>query len=869
MVNDRKRLEATSELFESEKTYVFDMKLWSSEFRRFFLTCLSISSQRRYTLNNVIFLNIENITSLHESILNEMAKKNEECRIKANKPPEKDIFVRIDLSNELDVYMELDYTDILEKYMTKFEIYKYYIERLPKIEFVFDKEIALNRRFTADLKRFLTDNGYIIMGYKHFIFRPSQKLARYPLLLNAINKNTENEEVLERIKRINDFLMEKTKLYDKILGNVKNAFQLYGMHYTLTFKEHVQKKIALGLFMQNRRLMQISNEVFVRSKYRTEPRPYRVYLTDNMLIVIDVVTRIFGEKLYVVDDPVPMVKYVVVDTFEDNYKSTFFKDHQKFMLKEIDGNDEIFLYFKTEAQCTELKSAISNNMQCLRNKYESQIELCEFGKIGSEIMEIIITDPYYIGSSFSEEEEHRLKQYFLEAMSRKHINPKQNEEPNNSHIEESAIKPLKTPPVSSLSKNISHEEATSADELDRFKKEDALSSSKDNLEVDNKKGKSSSVDGSEEGKYELNDEHLVDITNSEVNLIRNEPEVDSIVSSLQKWKISDDGASTNITNTEDDQDSKIGIGGFEANMRFLRDVEIVRKSREIFTSTCSADGPEDNIIFFKTTQGIFMQRRNSIRCVYRKLVKKLLYLDQYKLIIFIDNDACYWSRLPSTHLESNLICYKADNIWFGNTLGTSYLVVKLLSNTSTSFLHLYSLDGSNFRLMTQLYIGAIITQLIFFSSKLIVCCMDYEVINMYTLNTHELLNMNDMFIELLFTHQYPTCAMEIFKIEKGRYLVCNNKIGFFINQYGSCPPNSSFFVWYNEPTEFKLLNKYIIVLSKENMVIYDTGTGEILKWISKKNLKFVRGCSGAWVHNQTTLFEIKFPIYNSNGKRLG
>lgn len=836
MVNDRKRLEAISELFESEKSYVYEMRLWSTKFRKFLLNCGSISSQRKYALNNIIFLNIEDITHLHENILVEMANNNEKCRVDANKQKTGDIYARIDLKNELNVYIALDYTEILGKYMSRFEMYRYYIERLPKIEFVIDKEIAFNKQFAVELKNFLVETGYGIIGFKHFIFRPSQKLSRYPLLLNAIGKNTENAIVKERIKTINELLMQKTKEYDKILGNVKNAFQLYGMHFTLSFKEHVKKKTALGLFMRDRKLNQISTDVFVLSKYRSEPRPYRIYLTDNMIIVIDVVTLIFGEKLNVVDDPIPLVKYILLDTFHDPTTISYFQERHKFLMKEIDGEDAIYFYFKTEAQCNELRAAIKNAMQLIKDNFINEIELSEFGKIGNNITQMIITDPYYVGHSFSEEEEKRINTFIFD-----NIKTKKKDELNTKNNNSTAQK---------------NNESTTKSEEKEFIKENIISTKEDIENVSQNelhKNNDESLLEKDDPVFKEETKGFIDVTKHEDNSI---DDLNISLSSLDiDDKYSESFEDLNLRNFTAEDEFNDAM-----NKRRIRDCEIIRKSREVFTNACKEDGDDDEIIFFTDSDGIYMQRKNTIRRIYQKYLKRIIYISQFKILCFIDDDACFWSPIPTTGLIKNLICYKADNIWFGNSLNTPILAVKLISNISTSFLNLFKYESSVFSLISQLFIGAAISQVTFFSTKMMVACVDFEVINMHSLDTYSLLNMNDMFIELIFTHQHPTHAMELFKIEKGKYLVCNDKIGFYINQYGACPPDSAFFVWYNKPTEFKMFNNFIVVLSVEGVVVYNATDGKILRWIIKKNLKFVQCCAGVWVHNENTLFEIILPL---------
>lgn len=843
MTNVRKRLEALSEIFESEKSYVYEMRLWSTEFRKILLNTKHIPIKRRVLLNSYIFLNVEDITRLHECILSEMVEKNQRCRENAKMPPLENISARIDLKNELEVYADLDYTEILEKYLHKFDIYKYYLEMFPKTEFIFKREMTLNVKFGEEVKVFLDKTGYSFMGYKHFMTRPSQKLNRYPLLLNGIYKRTENEDTKKRIKVINEFLMHKTKEFDKLFGIVKNAFWLYDIHHAISYKEKIKKKLALGFFMKERKIVQISTDIFVRSIHHDEPAPFKIYLTDNMLIVIDVVVLPFGEKLFVVDEPVPFIKYILLDKFPDDIKIKYFQEKHKFMLKEIDGDHNICLYFKTEAQCKELRTAILKGMEFNKSKYNPQIELVEFGPIGDEVDDIVIPDTYFIDRSFSDEEEIRLSKHILETintnlMKSKNKDAEQNETEtelrNKSNISENTDDNKKNKDIQNNVELNANESTISNNELLIKQKKEFLEINTDCIDI------TLSENNQEDSMLSLNNDLDFKIENMKI-------------SGFEDY--TDDVESATSDNQRDKENYKA-----KQDRTIMFDTERLRKSNEIFVNATSLDGNDNDVLFFLKLTGVFMKRKNEIKCIHPRFVKKFIYVSQYNLICYIDDNACYWSQIPTTDLETNLICYKADNIWFGNTTNTFFLVVKLVSKTNSSFLHLFEIKDGKFSLITQLYIGADISQLIFLTSLLIVCCVDFEVINMYTLDTHELLNTNDMFIDLLHTNQHPTIAMDVFKVEKGKYLVCNDKIGFYINQYGSCLRNTPFFVWYNVPTEFKMFNNYVIVLYKEGMVVYNAITGEIVRWVVKIGLRFVKCCVGVWVHNGTTLFEVKLPL---------
>lgn len=756
MHSEKKRLESMSELFESEKAYVKDMEIWCHEFRRFFLNCTSISPQRRFSLNNIIFLNSESIAILHKKIVFDMATKNEACRVKALGIKSDDIYQRMNLKQVETganvVYKDLEYSDIYEKYVENFEIYKFYIERLPKVEFILDKELATNRAFALELKAYLRSSGYVVMGYKHFIFRPTQKLARYPLLLSAIAKNTVNDEVKDRIFRINSNLQEKTKRYDKVLGEVNNAFTVYTLLLTLEYKDFVQKKISLGLFLKDRRLLQISNDVYIKSKYRSEPKAYRVYLLDHMVLVVDVVVKKFGEALYIVDDPMPLIKYSVLDNFEDNVGNAYFKDKFKFKLCEIDGDNEIVMYFKTETQCVELINEINKTRQGLIDKFMPEIDLLKYLKL-AEIPcdEVVGNDPYFAGNSFSEFEENRIKKLFIDTENR-----------------------------------------------------------------------------------------LIEYAGDK----------------------SDDKSPEHGQNDSDQQSNEFN----EVNEKNLCD--LIKFGRNKSTFERLYKNPSDiykEFLLYTYPGGVILKVGEYERQVFAKNIRNLQYISEYNMVCYLMDDVCYWSHFdPDIILiDTNVVCKNADSYWYGKTLKTSYIIVRMTTASNSSYLHLYKVSNEknalNLTLITQLYIGATITQLSFFENKLIACSLEFEVVDMFTLNTHSLINPTDLTLEYFLKFEPPSTARDVIKVKKGLYLVCSNQMGFFVNQFGSFANTPSFFGWYTKPLDFMIYNKFLIVISERNCVVYNIYTGAILAYIVKPYLKFVKCMSTPWLHDGEYLYELSLP----------
>lgn len=756
MPSEKKRLEAMSELFESEKSYVHDLEVWCIRFRQFLLNTSSLTSQRKFALNKLIFINTDGIMNLHRKIAFEIGQKNEECRRNVLNVYSEDIYQKLDLkgveTGANKAYENLMYIDIYEKYQEQFTLYGYYTERIPKIEFIVDKEAAINQDFKLQSDAFFLSQGYKMIGFKHFLLRPTQKLARYPLLMAAIAKNTTDDNVKERILRVSKNIAGKANEYDKLMGNVKNAFSVYKLLMTLKYKPYVESKIALGLFLKDRRLLQMSNEVYITSKYRNEPRPYRIYLLDQVMLIVDVVVKKFGEDIYIADDPMPLIKYVPIKEIGGLNVNEYFKEKPMLKMKEIDGSNEIILFFKTVSQCSELFDAITKTRQILLDKCNPEIELIQYSKIGqTKCKEVCSIDKFFSGNSYSNHEEIRIHNLFVD-------------------LEDQLVK-------ESQSNNNSN------------------------------------------------------YSNSNLSIINEKPEVQN--------------------------------EGIEKKL-----CDRIKLGHSILTFDRLYNNPsqvEDEFVLYTYPGGVNLKVGTEERRVLTRDIKHLQYIHHHKIVCFIMEQECCWSDFNNkkTVIDTNVICSGAEQCWYGKTLKTSYIIVRLSSKTQSNYLQLYEIANENgeiiMRASSQFYIGARVTQISFFETKLIACSTDFEVVDMYTLNTHSLVNQTDLTLEYFLRYDEQSSAMDVIKIRQGLYLVLSKTMGFFVNHLGSFANVPSFFGWYVTPTDFRVYSDFLFVISDRTCVVYDLWSGTILAYIVKPNLHFIKNISTPWLHDEDFLYELKIP----------
>ncbi|EPR77950.1 hypothetical protein SLOPH_2317 [Spraguea lophii 42_110] len=331
MASERRRLEALSELYNSEKAYLDDLYMWE-KFKKYLLNCKSLTVKRRYDLAELTFINTESIIKLHESILKDMIMRNKECYIKNNivlddggdlfseeskeqsnngDDHKKRVEYKIDVKNP-DIFKSLEYFSIYDNNFEKFSAYKEYAYRLPKGEFEIEKENEINSQFKNEVDEFFYENKISDLGIRHYLFRPTQKLPRYAMLFKAIQKNEKDTEYSAKIAETSNNIRSLTKEVDKIFGDMNNYFKLYKLSKELRYIHEIENKMPLGLFSRKRKFIR-EGEVFAKNEFIKHPRELRFLLFDHIILLCDVISQYMGEAKYIVSEPLVLVNYVVID----------------------------------------------------------------------------------------------------------------------------------------------------------------------------------------------------------------------------------------------------------------------------------------------------------------------------------------------------------------------------------------------------------------------------------------------------------------------------------------------------------------------------------------------------------------------------
>ncbi|EEQ82643.1 hypothetical protein NCER_100599 [Vairimorpha ceranae BRL01] len=286
MANLRKRIEALHEMFISEKLYIDDMILWESEFRKCILNFSFLSPKVKYEICDTVFINMHEIRLKHEEIFNEMKKRNLEVR----KEMDPYFYVQdenafcIDKSKYDDPsILKLEYATIFYKYMEFINFYERYFSRLPKAEYELERVCHYSPEFKQGLHNFLAQNKIEYLGVRNFLYRPSTKLSRLPLLLKAIFKNEGNDEFKAQYELLIDKLKQVTLKVDNLFKFYSGQFKIYRLSQSLQYVDGLQNPLALGLFQKKRALLK-EGEFLIKSEIWASPIISKIYFFDHCIL---------------------------------------------------------------------------------------------------------------------------------------------------------------------------------------------------------------------------------------------------------------------------------------------------------------------------------------------------------------------------------------------------------------------------------------------------------------------------------------------------------------------------------------------------------------------------------------------------------
>ncbi|KAI9493891.1 CNH domain-containing protein [Zychaea mexicana] len=129
--------------------------------------------------------------------------------------------------------------DILLKHFERFtEPYARYVPNVHLAEYIVALSRRSNDRFSQFLQSLQSNPQLNRQTFRHFLLRPVMRLQRYPLLLSAIIKKTdEDHEDYETLQKCKEIIGGVAALCDQLSVNVKNRVEILTLNSALTCRQ--------------------------------------------------------------------------------------------------------------------------------------------------------------------------------------------------------------------------------------------------------------------------------------------------------------------------------------------------------------------------------------------------------------------------------------------------------------------------------------------------------------------------------------------------------------------------------------------------------------------------------------------------------
>lgn len=874
MLKLRKRLEALVEIYESEKLYVQDLIIWGVEFRKYLFQSEALTIEKKHSLSSTLFINLDAIIGLHEQIIKEMNRRNlklkkiKDYQINDDEPG---IIVNDETAK---VFKDLEYHSVFCRVLNRFSIYKYYVSRLPTVEFNLDKECSQNIAFSRELSSFFT-NRNIELGPKHFIYRANQKLARYSILWKALLHYEENEEYIAGIKETSEKLKEIALNVDQTYGAINASYKIFRFNSELHYSEFIKQRIPLNLFQKKRKILK-EGDVIVNNKNIKEPKELRFILLDTVILLCDVVRQENIEVKYIVSEPMPLYKYTVTDkAINFSIREESLRKMQKLFILERGGTDILVLFFRDINSRKMYFEAINSAIMDQRDSLDANIKMSAIMEgTNFKLLCCATRDRSFYEKNENldlveklelyehEDDESRRKNFSSHEMSISHERQK---------IESNKTEKFKQDSMTNFEKSVVKIIKKSDTETDEKKQNHSIftdESSNDELcECEFHKNKhENQLQEQSSIKHVKHGRNLRYATQKNPHMVSDESEESSSKSKSEKDDNNNDDsksitedASHNESNETERNTKKSFLNRFFGRENDNRKTKSFRIQKGDFREKFNKD---EQFLLFGTNEGLFVKQGDSIECIFDYSVRKVIYDVSNKIILFLEEKKikCASFVPGQKSLETKTIADNTTNFFYGNTLNKPTIATLSVSNSSTTTISLFRIsiyaDTFSVDMDRKLFVGCLVFDISFFETKLVIACRDFEMVDSDTLKTQELVDPLDLCVPFYFRELNNITALSVFTISENIFLVCYDSMGFYIDAFGRTIKQNIIFVWFFEPLQFKIYKNFISCLGKTDLAIWSLETGDVVFNTKIKDCSFVEGSTSFLLYDAHNLYKI-------------
>lgn len=783
------------EFLESEQSYVYDLDLWEKDFRKEILNMDCIQSKEKYFLNEHLFTNLSEIAGIHKFFMKEMKRLNYELLVEHNKvkgketkPAEdfEELFV-LPLDEDVDVNLIEYATTYLVYFPQATYYYLEYIKLLPYSIYEFEKLMKSNKEFAKAVNAWLEKNNVSQLGVNNFFFRPLTKASRYSILFKAIQKRcliSRNvifyDDVLLGLKNANE-------LNDLVYSTMDTYFKTYTMMNLLQFRLPSQNIFSLKLIDKSTKI--VCNKEIIVKKSIIQPASYKnIFVLDKILLICNIRDDQF-QKLIVDTTPIFLSKCVL-----SKERMPFFDKVDKlekywpFYIIQKDSLNIKGLYFTDEytrnATYDEFKQ-MSKDARPFSTEHEITMEKykkfdCQYEKISCILEQ-------------SENLEKNTKMMYELDQALDFSHREENENTPQNDVDSSAV-----------------EWKTNFDIKDKYLSTSAKSSQR-------LKSMFASVNKSSRSVFEkFYKERLV---TSDENL-----------------------------NKEDEKTNKTSI-----------DPEDMEGQQTVCCNFFSSPGifyiklvfpvlikPVDNeMTLFSTDEGIFKYTKGQTVKLWNKKADKMLYDEEFQLVMLQIKNKLYISNLnaDSKNIKAQEINIDITDFYYGKVKENTYIIICVKGEFDLTLLYLFSIefveDYIQVKYENNLYVSDKVNDISYFFKKMVISSKEFEIVDSQTLRTQSLIETYDSYTNAFSQQIDNMVAQTIFQIDEDTFLLCYNGVGFYVDATGRYKYSHICFNWEDVGQEFRIYKKFIVVLSKFYLSVFELETGKLVHQKSFSDGKFV------------------------------
>ncbi|RKP20822.1 Dbl homology domain-containing protein [Rozella allomycis CSF55] len=175
--------------------------------------------------------------------------------------------------------------------------------------------------------------------------------------------------------------------------------------------------------------------------------------------------------------------------------------------------------------------------------------------------------------------------------------------------------------------------------------------------------------------------------------------------------------------------------------------------------------------------------------------------------------------------------------------GFWFVFEPVLNNSGFSVARMFKKGKENLKLYRKLYIASESLSLFFFKTKLCIGCKKgFEVVDIETITTQELLDPRDPNLVFAFHENRIFKPLAIFRLNETEFLPCFDDYGFFVNKTGKRTRETTIMKWNGIPHSFKMHQNHLFCFCDGIIEIYDISTCQLVQVIHSNGVKLVDRC---------------------------